>query len=91
MPALSLRLPDELEHRLVEEAHREGVPRSEVARQAISDYLARRERERFMTELVADKEKANFCELFDPTELSGSGLGQSRATDLLQRAQDLFK
>ncbi|MHB8708790.1 MAG: ribbon-helix-helix protein, CopG family [Desulfuromonadales bacterium] len=54
MPALSLRLTDELEHRLEEEAHREGVPRSEVARQAISDYLARRERERFMNELVAE-------------------------------------
>ena len=54
MPALSLRLPDELEHRLEEEAHREGVPRSEVARHAISDYLTRRERERFMNELVAE-------------------------------------
>jgi predicted transcriptional regulator len=54
MPAFSLRLPDDLEHRLEEEAHREGVPRSEVARQAISDYLARRERERFMNELVAE-------------------------------------
>jgi predicted transcriptional regulator len=54
MPALSLRLPDELEHRLEEEADREGVPRSEVVRQAISDYLARRERERFMAELVAE-------------------------------------
>ena len=54
MPALSLRLPEELEHRLEEEAHREGVPRSDVARQAISDYLTRRERERFMNELVAE-------------------------------------
>jgi predicted transcriptional regulator len=54
MPALSLRLPEELEHRLEAEAHREGVPRSEVARQAIGDYLARRERERFMAELVAE-------------------------------------
>lgn len=54
MPALSLRLPADLEHRLEEEAHREGVPRSEVARQAISDYLARRDRDRFMNELVAE-------------------------------------
>ncbi|MDT8444732.1 MAG: ribbon-helix-helix protein, CopG family [Desulfuromonadales bacterium] len=54
MPALSLRLPEELEHRLKEEAHREGVPRSEVARQAISDYLARREHEHFINELVAE-------------------------------------
>lgn len=54
MPALSLRLPDDLEHRLSAEAEREGVPRSEVARLAIADYLARRERERFMAELVAE-------------------------------------
>jgi predicted transcriptional regulator len=54
MPALSLRLPEELEHRLEEEARREGVLRSDVVRQALSDYLARRERERFMNELVAE-------------------------------------
>lgn len=54
MPALSLRLPDDLDHRLAEEAEREGRPRSEIARQAIVDYLARRERERFMAELVAE-------------------------------------
>ena len=54
MPALSLRLPDELDQRLEKEAHREGVPRSEVVRQAISDYLERRERERFMNELLAE-------------------------------------
>ena len=54
MPALSLRLPDELDHRLAAEAEREGLPRSEVARQAIADYLARCERERFMAELVAE-------------------------------------
>src|SRR5574341_1083248 len=58
MPALSLRLNEDLEHRLEEEAHREGLPRSEVARQAISDYLARRERERFMAELVAEARTA---------------------------------
>lgn len=54
MPALSLRLPEDLDHRLEEEAHREGLPRSEVARNAISDYLTRREKERFMAELVAE-------------------------------------
>jgi metal-responsive CopG/Arc/MetJ family transcriptional regulator len=53
MPALSLRLPEDLDHRLAEEARLEGVPRSDVARNAINDYLARRERERFMAELVS--------------------------------------
>jgi len=58
MPALSLRLPEELDHRLGEEAHLEGLPRSEVVRQAISDFLARREKERFMAELVAEAHTA---------------------------------
>jgi predicted transcriptional regulator len=52
--ALSLRLPDELDERLGSEATREGRSRSEVAREAIAEYLARRERERFMAELVAE-------------------------------------
>jgi metal-responsive CopG/Arc/MetJ family transcriptional regulator len=52
MPALSLRLPEDLDHRLGDEARLEGLPRSEVVRQAISDFLARREKERFMAELV---------------------------------------
>lgn len=54
MPAISLRLSEELEHRLDEEARREGVPRSEVARHAISEFLTRREKQRFMAELVAE-------------------------------------
>lgn len=54
MPVLSLRLPEDLDHRLAEEARREGLPRSEVARQAISEFLTRREKERFMAELVAE-------------------------------------
>jgi predicted transcriptional regulator len=53
MPALSLRLPEDLDQRLEIEARIEQQPRSEVVRIAIVDYLARRERERFMAELVA--------------------------------------
>lgn len=53
MPALSLRLPEDLDQRLETEARIEQQPRSEVVRIAIVDYLARRERERFMAELVA--------------------------------------
>jgi len=54
MGAMSLRLPDELDTRLTLEAELEGKPRSEVAREAIADYLAKRERARFMEELVAE-------------------------------------
>ncbi|MDA8414718.1 MAG: ribbon-helix-helix protein, CopG family [Desulfobacteraceae bacterium] len=58
MPALSLRLPEELDHRLEDEARLEKLPRSEVVRIAIVDYLARRERERFMAALVAEAHTA---------------------------------
>ena len=58
MPALSLRLPEDLDRRLEDEANLERLPRSEVVRIAISDYLARRERERFMAELVAEARTA---------------------------------
>lgn len=52
MAALSVRLPDELDDRLAREAEAEGKPRSEVAREAIADYLTRREKERFMAQIV---------------------------------------
>ena len=53
MPVISLRLPDELEAKLEEESRLTGRPRSEVARDAIADYLARVERERFLVRLEA--------------------------------------
>ena len=53
MSALSLRLPDEFDTRLEEEARLAGKTRSEIARQAIAEFLDRREKERFMAEMVA--------------------------------------
>lgn len=53
MAAISIRLPDELDTQLAREAAREHKPRAEIARDAIADYLARKERERFMAEIVA--------------------------------------
>jgi hypothetical protein len=44
-----------------------------------------------MTEPVLDKERANFCELFDPGDLYSGGSGRESAADLVQRARDLFK
>ncbi|SHE80793.1 Ribbon-helix-helix protein, copG family [Modicisalibacter ilicicola DSM 19980] len=52
MAAISLRLPDEVETLLATEAEREGRSRSEIVREAITDYVTRRERERFMAEVV---------------------------------------
>lgn len=53
MSTISLRLPDDIEASLKAEAQLEGKSQSEIARLAITEYLARRERERFMAEMVA--------------------------------------
>lgn len=58
MAGFSLRLPEELEEKLEQEARREGVARSEVARIAIAEFLTRRERERFLAAFVAEARAA---------------------------------
>jgi len=52
MGALSLRLSDDLDYALTDEAKREQKPRSAVVRQALVDYLQRMEKERFMNSMV---------------------------------------
>jgi len=54
MGAISLRLSHELETRLAREAALLGKSRSELAREALIRYLAQRERERFMEQVVAE-------------------------------------
>jgi metal-responsive CopG/Arc/MetJ family transcriptional regulator len=58
MAGLSLRLPEDLESKLDEEARREGVPRSEIARTAIAEFLERKERERYIGAFVAEARSA---------------------------------
>lgn len=43
-----------------------------------------------MTERVLEKEKANFCELFDPADQPLAQI-QSGPSDPLKQAEDLFK
>jgi predicted DNA-binding protein len=52
MSLVSIRLPDEVEARLAEEAERTQRPKSEIARDAIIDYLERTERDRFLAEIA---------------------------------------
>src|SRR5262245_32544268 len=52
MPLVSIRLPEDVEARLAREAEREQRPKSELAREAIVDYLQRVERERFIAEIA---------------------------------------
>ena len=58
MAAISVRLPDDIEGQLNHEARLEGRPRSEVVREAIAEHLRRREKERFMAEMVAEARRA---------------------------------
>jgi predicted transcriptional regulator len=52
MSNVSIRLPDDVERRLAEEAQRTHRGKSEIARVAIIDYLARQERERFFADIA---------------------------------------
>lgn len=58
MAGFSLRLPEDLESRLDEEARREGVARSEIARTAIAEFLDRRARQRYIAAFVAEARAA---------------------------------
>jgi len=52
MGALSLRLPNDLDEALSREAELETKPRSELVRHALSVYLQRMERERYISNMV---------------------------------------
>ena len=52
MATLNLRIDDALDRRLAREAELEDQTRSELARQAISTYLAQCERQRFQSEIA---------------------------------------
>lgn len=54
MSAISLRLPDDIERRLDAESSASGATRSDLARTAIVEFLQRRERDRFMRQLLAE-------------------------------------
>ncbi|MDZ7851077.1 MAG: ribbon-helix-helix protein, CopG family [Halomonas sp.] len=52
MSTLSIRFPDDLEQRLDEEARRVHKGRSELVREAVQDYVSRREKEHFIQDMV---------------------------------------
>jgi metal-responsive CopG/Arc/MetJ family transcriptional regulator len=54
MGTLSIRLPEELDEKLEQEARLLHKKRSELAREAIAEYIEARERERFMGEFIAE-------------------------------------
>jgi hypothetical protein len=44
-----------------------------------------------MAEEVMDKERANFCDFFEPSSETGADGQASSQEDLLKAAEDLFK
>lgn len=44
-----------------------------------------------MTEPVLEKERANFCELFEPTDRPAGDGSNTAGDDLVKAAEDLFK
>jgi len=54
MTTLNLRLTDQIDQQLSQEAQRENRTRSEVARDALAWYLAEIEKSRFMNELLEE-------------------------------------
>jgi len=68
MSLISLRLPEELERLLAREAELAGRGRSEIAREALAEYLARRERERFLGEIARAARARGAAEALEMTE-----------------------
>ena len=58
MSTLSIRLSDDLEQRLEQEAELSQKKRSALVREAIVEHLQRLERERFMSEFLTEVETA---------------------------------
>ena len=68
MSLVSIRLPDDIEARLAREAERTSRPKSEIARDAIVDYLRRTERERFLAEIARAARERDDAELASAEE-----------------------
>lgn len=54
MASISIRLPKEIEQQLDEEARFSDRNRSELVREAVGEYLTRRQKQRFIAEYVAE-------------------------------------
>lgn len=58
MTMLNIRLTDQIEQQLSEEARRENRTRSEIARDALTWYLTEIEKKRFMDQLLEEAREA---------------------------------
>lgn len=76
MSHLSVRLPKEVEHRLVREARLTGRNRSDLVREAVGQYLTQRERDRRIEEMkqAARLLSSDADAIRDSRELAEEGL-----------------
>lgn len=94
MSLMSLRLPADLDARLEREAVRSRRARSEIARAAIADYLARQERELFIAEYVRSamgEDRAEVlarAEAFLPLENEALALAESGGKSRILAARE---
>lgn len=58
MTTLNIRLTDQIEQQLADEARRENKTRSEIARDALTWYLTEIEKKRFMDQLLEEARAA---------------------------------
>lgn len=65
MSTVSIRLPDDVALSLNREAERTQRAKSEIARDAIADYLKRQERGRFLAEIARAARAGSKSEAFD--------------------------
>lgn len=73
MSLISIRLPDDLDAQLSREAEKSQRPKSELAREAIAQFLDRRERERFLG-AIARAAQAARAEAEDPLAIAAEAL-----------------
>lgn len=68
MSLVSIRLPDDVEARLAREAEQSQRPKSEIARDAIVDYLRRLDRDRFLGDIARAARARGDMEAIDMAE-----------------------
>lgn len=94
MSLISLRLPDDLDALLNQEAKASQRAKSEIARTAIADYLKRQERQRFMAAYVRSivsrdpAEALAVAEEFLPLENEALALAESDGRSRILAARE---
>jgi predicted transcriptional regulator len=68
MSLISIRLPDDVEARLAREAEQSQRPKSEIARDAIVDYLRRLDRDRFVADIARAARARDDSDAIDSAE-----------------------